>query len=604
MKKIDMEKEEKLSMTRELKFKELQDKIDEEEADKIVEEAIKKSKRKASTKNVTTELEQEIDQLLEVETKKRGRKAKKVEVDNIEEELSDLLDEKKKEEVKKETKQVEEKEDVKITKVNTEDDLYLTSSFKPLKTRMKASKIIKFIIKMIFLFAVLGAFVYFVLLPLYKMLEDSKPKAIFDNTLDYVQEQAYAFIDTNIPIDSNDFSVEAILDLDSNIKGMESYVNNDFVFTFGYKEKDNAYENGYYVQNKENVRHGNTFIIKDKFAYTKYTTSDNFIKQGMIEEDIELNDTAVVSTDDYKYYINKLISVMKESIKEEDIEATKEELLIDGISVNVVRNSLELNKDEAIKLEKEMYAKLLKDEKFLKIEAAMFESTLEEVKKTYEEEPTYDDDYVISYNIYTTKGTKFVGFDIEEKGFRNFYFYKYENKFEAHMNLSEDSECSTGGDCVENARTVIDLIGTTKNNQTKVDVFYNDEDIGSLEVTEFNLNKIDFDYNIILGDIRYQGDVLYEFNKDKKEYEFSFALEFDDEYLRLSFKFAYDVLDNIGYIDDTKVIDYTEKVELQEETNLYKELSKLDMDDAFEIYEEIVDMIFISTEDEEVESTI
>ena len=85
MKKIDMEKEEKLSMTRELKFKELQEKIDEEEADKIVEEAIKKSKRKASTKNVTTELEQEIDQLLEVETKKRGGKVKKVEVDNIEE---------------------------------------------------------------------------------------------------------------------------------------------------------------------------------------------------------------------------------------------------------------------------------------------------------------------------------------------------------------------------------------------------------------------------------------------------------------------------------------------------------------------------------------
>ena len=41
MKKNDVEKEEKLSMTRELKFKELQDKIDEEEADKIVEEAIR-----------------------------------------------------------------------------------------------------------------------------------------------------------------------------------------------------------------------------------------------------------------------------------------------------------------------------------------------------------------------------------------------------------------------------------------------------------------------------------------------------------------------------------------------------------------------------------
>ena len=34
-------------------------------------------------------------------------------------------------------------------------------------------------------------------------------------------------------------------------------------------------------------------------------------------------------------------------------EATKEELLIDGISVNVARNSLELNKDEVIKSMKE-----------------------------------------------------------------------------------------------------------------------------------------------------------------------------------------------------------------------------------------------------------
>lgn len=603
MKKIDMEKEEKLSMTRELKFRELQDKIDEEETDKIVEEAIKKSKRKANTKNVPSELEQEIDRLIEVETKKRGRKSKKVEVDNIEEELSELLDEKKKVEVKKETNIVEETEDVKITKVSTEDDLYLTSSFKPLKHRIKASKIIKFIVKMIFLLGVLGAFVYFILLPLYKMLEDCKPKAIFDNTLDYVQEQAYAFIDTNIPIDGNDFSVEAILDLDSNIKGMEPYVENDFIFTFGYKEKDNVYENGYYVQNKDSIRHGNTFIIKDNNAYTKYTTSDNFIKQGMLEEDIELDDT-VVSTDDYKYYIDKLISVLKESIKEEDVVATKEELIIDGISVNVVRNSLELNKDEVIKLEKEMNSKLLKDDKFLKIEAELLETTLEDVKASYEEEPTYDDDYVISYNIYTTKGTKFVGFDVEENGFRNFYFYKYDNKFEVHMNLSEDSECAADGDCVESARTVIDLIGTTKNNETKVDVFYNDEDIGSLEVTEFNLNRIDFDYNIILGDIRYQGDMLYEFDKDKKTYAFSFSLEFDDEYMRLSFKFAYDVLDKIGYINENNVIDYTEKVDLQEENNFYKELSKLDMDETFEIYEEIIDMMFALMEDEEIESTI
>ena len=62
--------EEKLSMTRELKFKELQEKIDEEESERIIEEAIKQTKMKDSDNNISSELEQEIDALLEMETKK------------------------------------------------------------------------------------------------------------------------------------------------------------------------------------------------------------------------------------------------------------------------------------------------------------------------------------------------------------------------------------------------------------------------------------------------------------------------------------------------------------------------------------------------------
>ena len=45
MRKV-VENEEKLSMTRELRFKELQEQIDEEETNKIVEEAIAKSRKK------------------------------------------------------------------------------------------------------------------------------------------------------------------------------------------------------------------------------------------------------------------------------------------------------------------------------------------------------------------------------------------------------------------------------------------------------------------------------------------------------------------------------------------------------------------------------
>lgn len=595
MKKIDVEKEEKLSMTRELKFKELQDQIDEEEADKIVEEAIKKSKKKIKKEELTTELEQEIDELLEVETKKRGRQRKKVELENVEEELSELLDQDKKVEVKSQ-------DEVKITKVNVEEDLYLTSSFKPLKHRIKAGKVFKFLFKLLFTLGVLGAFVYFVLLPLYKMLEDSKPKAIFDHSLDYVQEQIYTFLDTNVPIDTENFTLETILYVDSNIKDMDAYVDNEFVFTVGYKEKDGLFENGYYVQNKNNVRHGVTYLEKDGVAYTKLTTNDSFLKHGFVEEEEELEDTKVISTEDYKYYVSKIVTVLKESIKEDDLVASKEELMIDGFSTQVVRNSLELNKTKLLNIEKEINNKLLKDEKFLKIEAAINDCSLKEVKESYKETSTYEDDYVLSINIYTTKGTKFVGFDIEENGFRNYYFYKYDNKFEAHVNLTDDEECNTGGDCVADARMVIDLVGTTKNNETVVDVLLNSDDIGSLVVTEFNYNTIDFDYNIIIGDIRYQGDVFYEFNKDKKTYDFSFSLEFNDEYVRLSLGIAFDTLVNVGYVDEDNVLDYTDKLSTDEYIDLYKELDKLGMTDSFDIYMDVLDMVDTLTTEEEKES--
>jgi hypothetical protein len=595
MKKIDVEKEEKLSMTRELKFKELQDRIDEEESEKMIEEAIKKSKKKVSREDLTSELEQEIDELLEVENKKRGRR-KKVEVDTVDE-IDLLLDKK----VKKHSK--EESTDVKVTKVGTEEDLYLTSSFKPLKKRMKAGKIFKFLFKLIFTLALFGAFIYFVLLPLYKMLEDSKPKAIFDNTIDFIHKQAEAFVDTNIPIDSENFTIEAILDLDSNIKGVEEFVNNDYVFTFGYNEEKNLVENGYYVQNNDKLRHGVTYFEKNNYFYSKLTTNDSYLNYGLVEESEEevVDAVELISTEEYKYYVSKLFDVLKKSISEEDLVAKKEELVIDGITIDVVRNSLELDKKQVIKIYDYMCSEFLKDEKFLKIESIISESTIEEVKESYKEELVLEDDYVISFNIYTTKGTKFVGIDIEENGFRNFYFYKYDNKFEAHANLSQDSECTTGGDCVADSRFVIDLIGTTKGNETKVDIFLNEEDIGSLEVSEFNLNKIDFDYNIILGDIRYQGDVLYEFDKENKKYTIGFSLEFNDEYVKFTVDLAFDSLKNIGYIDDTKVLDYTDKLSYQEDVVFYQELEKYGMKNAYDTYMGIIDMIDTLTETGETE---
>lgn len=584
-----MKKEEKLSMTRELKFKELQEKIDAEESDRIVKEAIKSTR--SSKKDEPSKLEKEIDEMLEVETKKTRRK-RTAEIDNLDEEISNLLDKK------------EEDEEVKVSKVNIDEDLYLTSSFKPLKHRIKMSKIIKFFLKLIFIIALIGAFIYFIALPVYNMIEDSKPKAIFDHSLDYIQEQINIILDDNIELDADKFSVEAKFGFDSNIKEYKQLVDNDFIFNIGIDTKNNLFETGYYVENDKKVRHGYRYIEKNNKVFTQYTTSNTIFDEGEVETDnedtlIASEDVEYLSSEDYKYYVDTLIKGLKDLIKPEDLTSNKEELDIDGFTIDVVRNTLEFDKKSITSFEKELKNKLLGDEKFLSIAAGINSTTIEELKKIYKEETNYDEDFTASISIYVTKGNKFVGFDIEEKGFRNYYFYKYDNKFEAHANISEDKECLTGGDCTSSARKVLHLIGTNKNNLTKVDIFLNDEDIGSLEIKNFSYNKIDLDYNLIVDDIKYEGNLLVVFDNKNKKYELGFSLEIVEQYLSFNVEIAFDTIKDIASFDESKVVEYTDKLFEKESTDFCNISKKEGLYDSYIIWIDSISTAVSKMESEE-----
>ena len=119
---IKEETQEKLSMTRELKFKELQDKIDEEDIVSSVTEEVKLEEIDTPDETIT----------LELSKKELKQKAK---------------------EEKKERKAMQE-------------DLYLTSSFKPLRKRFKLNKLFKFIFTLLLIIGALGALGYFVVWPL------------------------------------------------------------------------------------------------------------------------------------------------------------------------------------------------------------------------------------------------------------------------------------------------------------------------------------------------------------------------------------------------------------------------------------------------------
>lgn len=582
--------EEKLSMTRELKFKELQEKIDEEESEKLVEEAILKSKKKASKKD-TSKIEKEIDELLEVETKKV--KKKKVSKEEVEQELEELLGEKKKSKKKKEVDKDDSNEDIKISKVNVDDDLYLTSSFKPLKKRFKLRKVFKFLFKLIFTVLVLGAFAYFILLPIYKMINDSKPKAIFDGTIDYVQEKIdYAFSESEI---RNSFFFETDVSIESNMKDLNNFSDIKFILNGGVDIEDKLYDIGIYVENSKD-KYGYRMVEKDGSNYTNYSTSENYYKDLVNTGDKTFFESFQkyrkdVSSNEYKYYTKKITDTLKELIKEEDLVATREEIEIDGVSNTVVRNSFKLDKKRLEQFTKDMNKILLKDEKFIEIQAKITDSSIEDVEDSFNEVKEYDKDYVLAFNIYTVKGNKFAGFDIEENGFRNIYYYNVDNKFELHLNISNSEECRSGGECKDSDRTVIDFIGTKKDNVTTVDLYHNNEDIGSLTFYELSEEKIEFDYNLLLGDTKYEGDVSILTDNKKQLMDIEVSLELEDEYVTVKLSLDYDLNATVGVFDESKILN-KDDTKLQDDLIMFNnKLKEEKVDTAYLMYQYVFSLL-------------
>lgn len=585
-KRKNVESEEKLSMTRELKFKDLQDKIDEEEADRIVNEAIKKSKSKPK-KKIDDTFERELDELLEKEAKKVKKKK-----ESKHEKMSvvDLNDE------------------VKVKKVDLEDDLYLTTSFKPFRKRFKLSKLLKFLFKTLFLLALLVAFAYFVILPLFNMLNDSKPKVIFDKSLDYIQESVNNFFGGDVS-NIDKFSYKFSFNVDGNMEEISNVIDSDFVFAGAVDAKRQAFDASFFVNSKD-TNYGYSILEREGTNYINFSTSDVYIKDffensdsSLIEKYFEsLDDMSRASSSEYKYYVDKIVKTLKKLITDEDLIATKEEITIDGVTSNVVRNSLKLDKKRIEKLERDISKILIKDKKFLEIEAKISETSIDEVEKSYNEFEQYDDDYLLTFNIYTVKGNKFAGFDIEENGFRNIYYYNIDNKLELHLNLSSTEECRNGGDCAEADRMILDFVGTKKEGEIIVDLLFNNEDVGSLIFNEFSEEKIDFDYKLIIADIMYEGNIYIKINEKEEKIELGFSFELDDEQIVVNVLYDFNTGGDVIDFDTSKALEMSTDV-LQKEVDVFNYKLKVDgVLDKYTFYQYII--AFIGSMGTETETTV
>ena len=251
------ETSESLSMTRELKFKDLQKQIDDEYFEEIeVEE---------TTDNGNTEEVKIKEEVIEDKSKED-----KINEAEIKEEKAEVKEDKNK--VRQDNK-------------NIDDDLYLTTSFKPLKKRFKLRKVFKVIFIILFVVLLFGCLGYFVVRPLYNKYLQSKPQAILETVIDKTSEKIVSVLDANI-VDDTKYYFDVNFRLNSNIDDLYYLTNSNYGFRMGVDPDNKLYDEMVYIKDGQDI-YGLNYFEKNNKAYMKFSNSTNILDLGDVEEDDE-----------------------------------------------------------------------------------------------------------------------------------------------------------------------------------------------------------------------------------------------------------------------------------------------------------------------------
>ena len=452
------EVEDEVSMTREIKYKDLQEVIDKEsEEDKSLKEDEESEEKEEQEQNEAEQSDED-----EVTSKIDALKKDIAEVEDILEQTNHLeaLEkmEKEQEDSSKESLEVEEdkevskNEDVKIEQISGKsdlDDIYLTRSFQPFRKRFRARSILIFFLKLIVTIAFLGAIGYFIVYPIVNFYLMSRPEKVFDNTIDYVSEQIIDNRDTDIldnniyfNINSDKMIIQMLNGLNVSIDAKELKVNN--------KETDNIYQ----------------IDLDGNNVYYKKINRDEVKKN-----EIELSDA------DYKYVVNKTAEILKELVVKDKLSRTKDEMLVNGKKVNVYRNTFTIDQKTAISITKQYYEEIGKDSKLVDYYAKCNKMSLSEYQDYLKNVPvTYDKEFNAAVNIYTTNKGKVVGLDFENNGFRTFYLYTNNDDFNMYLTSADVSDCGKDNNCVTKG-LVLEVDGTKKDDKININVKYNNKEL-------------------------------------------------------------------------------------------------------------------------------
>lgn len=591
----ETEEVDKLSLTREIKFKELQEQIENDEKAVTREIVLEPSKPKKTSKKETPEVSVE-----EPKKAKKGSRKKK--------ETKEIVE-------KKESKD----DDVTITKIDLKklseidgvdvdkdlektinEDLYLTTAFKPAKKRVK--KIVKKIIALIITLGIIAALIFFVLIPLYKKYNTSS-KEIFTKNIDSFTNYLKSLNLSSTSLEGNVDNMSIYLETNNpNYKSINNY---EIVGKIENDIDNNAITISTNVI-KDGNKAGYTFYKIEDELYLNITNSENIIK---FDEEIDKEISKEISKeimdmldgysksqttqqneityDDAIYLIIKYFEVYKNFLNEDDITKQKEKLTVNNKDISVTRYTHELNKEQSASLDKLMYDMLINDNRCLKVLSKTYHKDGTELKEALKEDylnNDYDENYTQKVNIYTKNIDEFVGIDIEENGFRTLYYYSNDNYFDFLIDVSKDENEKNDTDKnndsdkknEEDTKKIYQITKSVENDRDKIVIQHNGKEVLKLYPTTLSNTDIVTDYQINIDDNTYSGNLNMHLTNNGGA--FDVMINYKEYYYHIKGEVSKTSSKKISSFDKDKIIETNFENMSQEFKILFESLEDMDID--------------------------
>lgn len=438
----------------------------------------------------------------------------------------------------------------------------------------KKNKLIPVLIILIFLCAI-GGIGYFVVYPYVMKTYFSDPKNVYETTI----KNAFKGINTtatDLVHSKAIYEIEGTLD--SNVEYLKDYSGYTYGLNVGIDPTKKNIQSGLYIKdNNQNIEYSYYSYLKDNKYYDRYSNNRNYLYLGeganksinslaaMLNDESLFNTTSNLNDEDVNYVINKVSSLLVESIDEDKLSQEDAAINLNGETLKVTDNKYVMDHETIKKMFNHVRDGLINDDKTLDILSKMTEISKEDIKNTLkdiDENQIESPEYVLTTSIYTYGNkNEIIGFafhDQEEKC--NFYYYKKGDYGEGKLTyVYDDATTNT------TATTVFKLVSTKSGDTTKINVAYDDEDITdmkkateilALDIRSWTDSLIDFDYKVTIQEESINGSYkqVSDVNNERAKYSFDVELKSGSEFIKVSLKISEDWSSEIANINTDTAI--------------------------------------------------